>query len=141
MNDLPGPFAGKQKLPFLWTEKLKLELLSRLPSRYHVGRRRSRSKSRTLYPADEDLTSLNTSFNFRDGLRELQGHEWQNSDLQYVFLVGLALFSLWIAPPAPALKFFGLMGMAWLCLMPATRQFFFPALPIWTWLVYFFCSR
>ncbi|KAG8407492.1 Phosphatidylinositol:ceramide phosphoinositol transferase (IPC synthase) [Metarhizium acridum] len=25
--------------------------------------------------------------------------------------------------------------------MPATRQFFLPAVTIWVWLVYFFCSR
>jgi hypothetical protein len=25
--------------------------------------------------------------------------------------------------------------------MPATRQFFLPSVTIWTWLLYFFCSR
>ncbi|KID98234.1 aureobasidin resistance protein Aur1, partial [Metarhizium majus ARSEF 297] len=141
MKDLPGSVPGKPVLPSLWTENLTIAFLNRLPNRYHVGRRRARSKSKAMHPGAEDITSLRTSFNFWDGLRDLQRHRWRASDLQYIFLIGLTLFSLWIAPPAPALKFFALVAVSWIFLMPATRQFFLPAVTIWVWLVYFFCSR
>ncbi|ODA83450.1 hypothetical protein RJ55_01964 [Drechmeria coniospora] len=141
MKDLPASLSGKPVLPSLWTENLTLAVLSRLPTRYHVGRRRVRSKSKTTHPGVPDIASLQTSFSVWDGLRDLQRHDWQPVDLQYLFLAALTLFSLWIAPPAPALKMFSLMASVWILLMPATRQFFLPAITIWVWLVYFFCSR
>lgn len=141
MKDLPGAAPGKPVLPSLWTDNLTIAFLNRLPNRYQVGRRRARSKSKALHPGAEDITSLYTSFNFWDGLRDLKKHRWSTSDLQYAFIVGLGLFSLWIAPPAPALKFFALLACCWILLMPATRQFFLPSLTIWLWLLYFFCSR
>lgn len=141
MKDLPGSAPGKPVLPSLWTENLTIAFLNRLPNRYHVGRRRPRSKSKTTYPGAEDITTLRTSFSFWDGLRDLQKHKWKTTDLQYFGLAGLTLFSLWIAPPAPAAKFFSLLAACWILLMPATRQFFLPSVTIWVWLVYFFCSR
>lgn len=141
MKDLPGSAPGKPVLPSLWTENLTIAFLNHLPDRYHVGRRRARSKSKATHPGAEDVTTLRTSFNISDGLRDLQKRKWKPSDLQYVFLAGLTLFSLWIAPPAPALKFFALLAASWILLMPATRQFFMPSVTIWVWLVYFFCSR
>jgi hypothetical protein len=141
MKDFTGSLPGKPKLPALLTENLNLAFLNRLPSRYHHGRRRGRSKSKVRDPNAEDITSLDTSFNFWDGIRDLQNHNFTSSDLQYVFLAGLTLFSLYIAPSAPALKFFALAGSVWLLLMPATRQIFLPSSMIWIWLVYFFCSR
>lgn len=130
--------SGKPKLPALLTEHVNLAFLNRLPARY--VRRRPRAKSNTTHRG-EDITSLQNSFNFWDGLRDLQKHQWRLADLQYVVLAGLTLFSLYMAPPAPALKLFALMGAAWVLLMPATRQFFLPSLPIWVWLLYFFTSR
>lgn len=142
MNDLPAALSGKSgKLPGLWTENLSLALLNRLPNKYRVGRRRARSKSKHLHPGVEDITSLQTSFNLWDGIRDLQKRKYRTSDLQYVFLLCLTLFSLWIAPSAPGIKFFALLASAWVLLMPATRQFFLPSSVIWIWLVYFFCSR
>ncbi|KJK88955.1 hypothetical protein H633G_07194 [Metarhizium anisopliae BRIP 53284] len=123
MKDLPGSVPGKPVLPSLWTENLTIAFLNRLPNRYHVGRRRARSKSKTMHPGAEGITALRTSFNLWDGLRDLQRHRWRASDLQYIFLIGLTLFSLWIAPPAPALKFFALVAVSWIFLMPATRHF------------------
>lgn len=138
MNGFASPIEGKSKLPFVWPEQLNLALLNRLPERYHVGRRRSRSKSRR---GEEDITSLQTSFNMWDGVRDLQKHHFRTSDLQYVFLACLTLFSLYVAPPAPGVKLLALMGATWVLLMPATRQFFLPSCMIWIWLLYFFCSR
>lgn len=145
MSELPGPVPGNPKsnstLPFLLTENLNAVILNHLPARYQTGRRRSKSKSKVLPPGVEDLTSLKTSFSLWDGVRELQRHRWQTSDLQYAVLAFLALFSLWIAPSAPMIKTFALLGSAWLLLMPATGQFFRPSMMIWIWLLYFFCSR
>jgi hypothetical protein len=141
MNDLSAALAGKSKAPFLSAETLHLAFMNRLPDRYQVGRRRTRSKSKHIHPGAPDITSLQTSFNLWDGIRDLQKHNWRTTDWQYVSLAGLILFSFYVAPEAPALKFFGFMGGLWLLLMPATRQFFKPSLPIWTWLIYFFCSR
>ena len=140
MNDFSGQLAGKPKLPFLWTD-VKFDFIPRLPSRYNIGHRRQRSKSRTFPHGAEDLTSLKTSFNLWDGIRDFQHHKWRTSDLQYIFLIGLSLFSLSISPPAPGLKFFSVLAAIWLMLMPATRQFFLPSLAIWVWLLYFFSSR
>lgn len=140
MNHLPGSLPGKPKSPLMWTENLKFDFISHLPSRYHIGHRRNRSKTRG-FAAAEDVTSLKTSFNFWDGIRDLQHHKWRLLDLQYLFLASLALFSLSIAPPAPTLKLFAIIASAWALLTPATRQFFLPSAPIWTWLLYFFCSR
>lgn len=141
MNDLTGSFSGKPKLQLLWTEHLNLPFLNALPQRYRIGRRRSKSKSKSMHPGVEDLTTLQTSFNAWDGIRDLQSHKYSVSDLQYVFLACLAVFSLWVAPPAPGVKMLALMGGVWLALMPATRQFFLPSSSIWVWLLYFFCSR
>lgn len=142
MNELSAALAGNSKpSSFLSAEKLHLAFLNRLPDRYQVGRRRTRSKSKRLHPGAPDITSLQTSFSVGDGVRDLQKHHWRTSDWQYVFLLALSLFSLSVAPSAPALKFFALCGAGWLLLMPATRQFFLPSLTIWIWLLYFFCSR
>lgn len=142
MNDLPAAFSGgKSKLPFIWTENLSLALLNRIPTRYRVGRRRSRSKSKHLHPGVEDITTLKTSFNLWDGIRELQHHKFRTTDLQYVFVAAIALFSLSISPSAPGIKFMAVMASLWVLLMPATRQFFLPSAVIWVWLLYFFSSR
>lgn len=142
MNDLAGlSGSGKPKLQLLWPEHLNLPFLNAIPHRYRIGRRRSKSKSRSMHRGSEDITSLQTSFNAWDGVRDLQNHKYRVSDLQYVFLICLNLFSLSIAPPAPGVKLLAILGSAWLLLMPATRQFFKPSAVIWSWLLYFFCSR
>lgn len=141
MKDHSVSYSGKPKLPTLLTEHVNLAFLNRLPSRSPAGRRRAKSKSKSTHPGVDDITSLRTSFSFWDGIRDLQKHQWRLLDIQYPFLIGLVLFSLWIAPPAPALKMFSLMAAVWVLLMPATRQFFLPSSTIWIWLLYFFCSR
>ncbi|UNI17875.1 Phosphatidylinositol:ceramide phosphoinositol transferase (IPC synthase) [Purpureocillium takamizusanense] len=141
MKDLPGSLPGKPVLPSLWTENLTLAVLNRLPNRYHVGRRRMRAKSNTARNGMPDITTLETSFSFWDGIRDLQKHKFKPTDLQYIFVAGLTLFMLWISPSAPTLKFFALVASVWVLLMPATRQFFLPSVTIWVWLLYFFCSR
>ncbi|PHH83125.1 hypothetical protein CDD83_3059 [Cordyceps sp. RAO-2017] len=142
MADLPGSLPGKPVLPSLWTDSIALAVLNRLPARYHAARRRSRSNARPMRGhGSADITSLQRSFSLWDGVRDLARRRWHPADLQYLFLAGLALFSLSIAPSAPVVKTLALVGAACILLMPATRQFFLPSVTIWVWLVYFFCSR
>lgn len=138
MNDFSATLSGKPKLQLLWPEHVNLPFLNTVPHRYRIGRRRTKSKSR---PGNEEITSLKTSFNAWDGVRDLQKHHWRTSDLQYAVVGLLILFSFWIAPPAPGVKLLAIIGSVWILLMPATRQFFLPSVTIWTWLLYFFCSR
>jgi hypothetical protein len=138
MNDFSATLSGKPKLQLLWPEHVNLPFLNTVPHRYRIGRRRTKSKSR---PGNEEITSLKTSFNAWDGVRDLQKHHWRTSDLQYAVVGLLILFSFWIAPPAPGVKLLAIIGSVWVLLMPATRQFFLPSVTIWTWLLYFFCSR
>lgn len=158
-SELPGTFVGevlpmstpkpKPNLGTILTENLHPAILNHIPARYKSqtpapgpgGRLRSRSKPKAFNPAGSGITALKTSFSLWDGVRELQRHQWKESDIQHFVIAGLILFSLYIAPSAPALKFFALVGGSWLLLMPATGQFFRPSIPIWTWLIYFFCSR
>ncbi|KAH6900191.1 hypothetical protein B0T10DRAFT_18511 [Thelonectria olida] len=139
MNDFSASLSGKPKLQLLWPEQFNLPFLNTVPHRYRMGRHRSKSRSRAH--GLEDITTLQTSFNAWDGIRDLQKHKYRTSDLQYVFLALLALFSLWIAPPAPGLKTLAVLASVWVSFMPATRQFFLPSACIWVWLLYFFCSR
>jgi membrane-associated phospholipid phosphatase len=143
MDELPTPYSGgKTSIPSGWTDRFSAAVFSRLSSRTPVGRRRRNSlKSKILSPGVHAVSDLQTSFDFRDGVRDLQNHKWQLSDMQYVVLTGLTLFSLYIAPSAPLVKSLALSASAWVLLMPATRQFFVPSAAIWVWLVYFFCSR
>jgi membrane-associated phospholipid phosphatase len=141
MESLSGSFPSRGKVVSQWQQNITLAIFTRIPTRYTTGRPRSRSKSKILPPGQEPVGDLQTSFNFWDGIRDLQKHKWQTSDIQYFILVGLTLFSLAVAPSAPIFKTFALAVSAWLVLAPATRQFFLPSAPIWIWLLYFFCSR
>jgi inositol phosphorylceramide synthase catalytic subunit len=146
MQEFSTFFQGsKPKLPFHWPGTLNLASLNPIPHKYrpsNSSRRRSSEKRRDEYPnAAEDITRLQTSFNPWHGFRELRRHRWTVLDLQYVVLAGLLIFSLAIAPPAPVAKGLAAVGTLLVLFMPVTRQFFLPSLPIWTYLVYFFCSR
>lgn len=148
-DSLPGLSSRpKPNLPSLLTENLQATIFSHFPlaarfqmSNNTTGRPRARSKSKHLPPGVEDITSLKTSFSLWDGVRELQRRKYKFSDVQYVFLAFLVLFSLYIAPSAPTIKMAAVLGSSWLLLMPATGQFFRPSAMIWIWLLYFFCSR
>jgi hypothetical protein len=57
-------------------------------------------------------------------------------------LIILAIFSLSISQaPGPLMKTGAAALLMLALLMPITRQFFLPALPIFTWLLFFFNAR
>jgi hypothetical protein len=59
-----------------------------------------------------------------------------------LILIILAIFSLSISQaPGPLMKTGAAALLMLALLMPITRQFFLPALPIFTWLLFFFNAR
>lgn len=154
--------SGKPKLPFSWpVGTLNLASFNPIPKKFRPGRTRNTGRPRgnsKFKKADEaatfggggssgsggvveGVTRLQTSFNPLDAVRSLRRHRWRPLDLQYLVLTGFCLFSLAIAPHAPVAKSLAVLGTVLVLAMPATRQFFLPSWPIWTYLLYFFCSR
>lgn len=137
------PFQAKPKLhiPHLqWPKALSIKI----PHRYRPGSgKRSRSKKprRQTDDAPTGITQLQRSFNPLDGVRAIQRHKWGWLDIQYPALAGFMIFSLAIAPMPLLVKLIVPPISLLVCLMPATRQFFLPSMPIWIYLLYFFSSR
>ncbi|KAF3763662.1 hypothetical protein M406DRAFT_347205 [Cryphonectria parasitica EP155] len=133
----------KLHIPHLqWPGALKIKI----PERYRSGggdsrRSRSRKPRRKHHDEPTSLTRMQTSFNPMDGVRAIQRHRWGWLDIQYPALAGFMLFSLIIAPMPILVKIAIPLVSVFVCLMPATRQFFLPSMPIWIYLLYFFCSR
>jgi hypothetical protein len=124
----------KTKLPFSMPT-----IPNPIPRRY---RRRLRSKLRASLPPASSIASIETSFSPSDSIRALRAHRWSYYDGQYLFLIILGIFSLSISQaPGPLMKTGAASLLMLALLMPVTRQFFLPFLPILTWLVFFFNAR
>ncbi|KAK8095997.1 hypothetical protein PG999_014019 [Apiospora kogelbergensis] len=129
------------KLHFKWPVPLDLAALNPVAA-IRQGRKRSNSKAKARFPAQENVAALQTSFSVSQSVRALRRHKWSWFDLQYIFLASLCTASLFIiGVHAPLIKTAAFLGYALLLFMPATRQFFLPSWPIWTYLLYFFSSR
>jgi len=130
----PSTTFTKSKLPFVWPS-----ILNPIPRRY---RRRLRSKLRTSQSPASNIASIETSFNPSDTLRALRHHKWSYYDGHYLILIIVAVFSLSISQsPGPLMKTFAATMLMASLLVPVTRQFFLPFLPIATWLLFFFNAR
>lgn len=146
-SDTNGFLQSKTKLhmPQLqWPRALKIKIPDRFQRRsLRSGSRSRKLRSRRQHQYDEptDITRMQKSFNPWDGVRAIQRHRWGWLDIQYPALAGFMLFSLAIAPMPVLVKIGIPIWAVFVCLMPATRQFFLPSMPIWTYLLYFFCSR
>lgn len=140
VNGLSSQGKPKLHIPHLqWPRALSIKI----PERYRSGSGRSRSKKprRQSHDGPATITMLQTSFNPMHGVRAIQRHQWRLLDIQYPALAFFMIFSLAIAPmPIPVKVAIPLVSLL-VCLMPATRQFFLPSMPIWIYLLYFFCSR
>ncbi|CAD6455472.1 e6b5b506-671c-42bf-b6a1-2fe62e401d7a [Sclerotinia trifoliorum] len=129
-----SPTFTKAKMPFSWPS-----LPNPIPRRV---RRRLRSKFRSNASPASSIASIETSFNPKDTLRALRSHRWSVYDGQYLILIIIAIFSLSISQaPGPLMKTGAATLLMLALLMPVTRQFFLPVLPIFTWLVFFFNAR
>jgi hypothetical protein len=146
------PTSTKPKfVPLRWPGKLSLHLPVIPHKIWSPGRKlKLKTRQRTQDASNnvkissgevDDITRLQTSFDVWASLRALRERRWTLWDLQHLVTLGYILFSLAILPPAPLVKTGALAVLGVLLLMPITRQFFLPSLPIWTYLLYFFASR
>ena len=129
-----SPIFSPTKLGFSWPSIPVL-----IP---HRVRRRLRSRIRSRQSPSSSLTSLQTSLKPTDTLRTLRAHRWSYYDAQYLILIILGVFSLSIIErPGILVK----TAVATLILaslvIPITRQFFLPFLPIATWLIFFYSCQ
>ncbi|RFU30864.1 Peroxidase, partial [Scytalidium lignicola] len=121
-------------MPFSWPS-----IPNPIPRRY---RRRLRSKFRSSLSPASSVARIETSFNPADTIKALRKHRWSVYDGQYLILIIIAVFSLSISQvPGPLLKTGAASLLMLALLMPITRQFFLPALPILTWVLFFFNNR
>lgn len=108
----------------------------------HRMRRKLRSKLRSRITPTSSLSSLQTSFSPVDTLRSLQSHRWTLYDFQYLLLLIVCIFSLTIIEsPGPLGKTAMFTGLLVSLLLPITRQFFLPFLPIAGWLLFFYACQ
>ncbi|KAI9891629.1 MAG: Aureobasidin resistance protein Aur1 [Vezdaea aestivalis] len=108
----------------------------------HRLRRKLRSKLRTRQSPASSLASLQTSFSPAHTLRSLRAHRWSFYDGQYLFLALLAIFCLSIIETAgPLAKTFVAMLLMTVLVVPISRQFFLPAIPILSWVLLFFSCK
>lgn len=108
----------------------------------HRLRRRLRSKLRNRQSPASSLASLQTSFSPADTLRALQSHRWSVNDAQWVLLAILGIFCLSIMEhPGPLMKTSIATLLLFSLLLPITRQFFLPFLPIAAYLIWFYACR
>jgi hypothetical protein len=129
-----SPTFSKAKLPFSFPS-----ILNPIPRRY---RRRLRSKFRSAISPASSIAKIETSFDPRDTIKALRQHRWSYYDGQYLFLIILAIFSLSISQaPGPIMKCAAATALMGALLVPITRQFFLPALPILSWVFLFFNAR
>lgn len=108
----------------------------------HRLRRRLRSKLRNRQSPASSLATLQTSFSPFDTLRALQAHRWSVLDGQWLLIVILGVFCLSIMEnPGPLVKTGVTTLLLISVLLPVTRQFFLPAMPIFAYLIWFYACR
>ncbi|KAL4810396.1 hypothetical protein BDV18DRAFT_56961 [Aspergillus unguis] len=108
----------------------------------HRMRRKLRSKLRSRVSPTSSIASLQTSLSPGDTLRSLQSHRWTVYDFQYLLLLIVGIFSLTvIESPGPLGKTAIFSMLLFSLLIPMTRQFFLPFLPIAGWLLFFYACQ
>lgn len=108
----------------------------------HRLRRRLRSKLRNRQSPASSLTSLQTSFSPAETLRALQAHRWSVHDGQWILIAILGIFCLSIMEsPGPIVKTAVATLLLTSLLLPITRQFFLPFMPIAAYLIWFYACR
>ncbi|KAL1962508.1 hypothetical protein VTN77DRAFT_9629 [Rasamsonia byssochlamydoides] len=108
----------------------------------HRMRRKLRSRLRSRVSPASSIASLQTSFSPKDTLRSLQSYRWTWYDFQYLLLMIVGIFSLSvIQSPGPLGKTAVATLLLTSLLLPITRQFFLPFLPIAAWLIFFYACQ
>lgn len=130
-------FFSKPKFPVSWPS-----IPTFVPHRIRRKFRSTRSKIRSRQAPSSSLTSLQTSFNPADTLKALRMHQWSPYDAQYILLAIIGIFALSIIQsPGPMVKTLVATLLMTSLLLPITRQFFLPFLPIAGWLILFFACQ
>ena len=126
-----SPFS-LSKLGFSWPPSIPVVVPHRI-------RRKLRSRIRSRQSPSSTLSALQTSYNPKDTLRSLRRHRWSAYDAQYLLIAIVGVFSLSIIEQPGALFKTAVTTLLLISLIiPITRQFFLPFLPIATWLVFFY---
>ena len=121
------------KYPVHWSS-----IPSLLPHRIRRKFRSTRSKLRSRVTPTSSITSLQTSFDPSLTLHSLRTHQWSAYDGQYLILAFFGIFSLCVEQSlGPLTKTAVATLLMTSLILPITRQFFLPLLPILTWLVFF----
>ena len=108
----------------------------------HRMRRKIHSKLRSRISPTSSISTLQTSFSPLHTLRALQRHRWTTYDFQYLILIIVGIFSLSvIESPGPLTKTAISTLLIISLLLPITRQFFFPFLPVAAWLIFFYACQ
>ncbi|KAK7028311.1 acidPPc domain-containing protein [Favolaschia claudopus] len=85
---------------------------------------------------------MDKSLSPSDTINRLRRHTFTWRDSIYIFHFGSLVFWLWMLPQSGyPLKLLIPILSAIVLLVPFTSQFFFRAIPIFAWLLIFFCSR
>ena len=133
-KDQPQSGFAKSNIQLPWPT-LKLLVPHRL-------RRKLRSRLRNRQSPASSIATLQTSFSPADTLRSLQSHRWTVYDGQYLILAILGIFSLCIIEtPGALVKTVVASLLLFSLVLPITRQFFLPFLPIAAWLIFFYACR
>ncbi|KAF2863025.1 PAP2-domain-containing protein [Piedraia hortae CBS 480.64] len=113
-----------------------------IPHRIRRKFRSTGSKIRARQTPTSSIASLKTSLSPADTLRALRTHRWSYYDAQYLLLAVVGIFSLSvIQAPGPLVKTLVATLLMASLVVPVTRQFFLPALPIFAWLVLFYSAQ
>lgn len=133
-EDSTQRFFTRAKFPMSWPSVPTI-----VPHRFRRKFRSTRSKLRSRQSPTSSVTSLQTSFNPADTLKSLRTHHWSYYDAQYLLIAVVGIFSLCvIQSPGPLAKFAVATLLMTSLVLPITRQFFLPFLPIATWLIFFY---
>ena len=125
------------KVPISWPS-----IPAIFPHRLRRKFRSTRSKVRSRVSPTSSITALQTSFSPSDTLRSLRLHQWSFYDGQYLLLAVLGIFALSIIEsPGPVTKTFVAALLMTSLVLPITRQFFLPLLPILAWLTFWYSCQ
>ncbi|KAF1809325.1 PAP2-domain-containing protein [Eremomyces bilateralis CBS 781.70] len=117
----------------------RLLLPNRIRRRWRSAKSRIHSRQS---PTSAALTSIETSYHPADTIRALRKHRWSKYDAQYLLLAFIGIFALSaVQEPGPLIKLAIATVLLGSLVLPVTRQFFLPFLPIIGWLVLFYACK
>lgn len=136
-DDSTQRFFSVPKLPLAWPS-----LPVVVPHRLRRKFRSTRSKIRSMQTPTSSIASLNASLRPSDTIRALRTHQWSYYDAQYLLLAIVGIFSLSvIESPGPFVKTLVATFLLTSLIIPLTRQFFLPFLPIAVYLFLFYACQ